>query len=175
MKILFKNNTKYTKEKYNAFIEFHKKKYGKKILIKLTLILVCLIYIIVFNIINKNWRIIILLFFIAIILYFLNNTKQKKQSSNNKKIITKQKAFTFYFYEKYIKIKCGRKFDRLKYFELYKIFETKDYFFLYTDEEHSLIISKDGFEIGNAKEFTNFIKKKCLFKYRKDNKGSSIQ
>lgn len=168
MKILFKNNTKYTKEKYNDFIEFHQKKYGKKIIIKLLLILICVLYIVILNLMNRNWKIILLLLIIGVACYFLNNMKKTRQSSNNKQMITKQKTFTFYFYEKYIKIKCGRKFDRLKYFELYKVFETKEYFFLYTDESHSLIISKDGFEIGNAKEFTNFIKKKCLLKYKKE-------
>ena len=69
MKILFKNNTKYTKEKYNAFIEFHKEKYGKKILFKMFLILLCLLYIIIFNVINKNWKIILLLLFIGLIAY----------------------------------------------------------------------------------------------------------
>ncbi len=168
MKILFKNNTKYTKERYNDFIEFHKNKYGKKVLIKIILTLICLLYIVVFNIINRNWKIILLLLVIGLVLYVLNNTKQEKQSSNNRKITKKQKEFTFYFYQKYIKIKCGRKFDRLKYFELHKVFETKEYFFLYTDEKHSLILSKDGFEIGKATDFTNFIKKKCLLKYKKE-------
>ena len=83
-------------------------------------------------------------------------------------MVKKQKEFTFYFYKSYIKVKCGRKFDRLKYFELHKIFETKEYFFLYTDEEHSLIISKDGFEIGTAKQFAEFIKRKCPLKYKKE-------
>ena len=31
MKILFKNTTQYTKEKYNDLVEFHKEKYGRKI------------------------------------------------------------------------------------------------------------------------------------------------
>ncbi len=168
MKILFKNNTKYTKENYNAFIEFHRNKYGKKALIKLGIIAIYILYIIIFNIIYKNWKIIIVLFIMGIITYLLNNFKIQRQSTNNKKIIKVQKNFTFYFYEKHIKIKCGRKFDRLRYFEIHRAFETQEYFFLYTDEEHSLIISKDGFEIGNAKDFANFIKKKCLLKYKKE-------
>lgn len=168
MKILFKNNTKYTKENYNAFIEFHQNKYGAKTLIKIGLILLCALYILIFNIINKNWKIIIILLVLGGLIYILNNFKIQKQTTNNRKMVKKQKEFTFYFYKSYIKVKCGRKFDRLKYFELHKIFETKEYFFLYTDEEHSLIISKDGFEIGTAKQFAEFIKRKCPLKYKKE-------
>ena len=73
MKILFKNNTKYTKEKYNDFIEFHKNKYGKKMIIKFVITVICVLYILIFNIINKNWLVILLLTGIAIMVYLLNN------------------------------------------------------------------------------------------------------
>lgn len=168
MKILFKNTTKYTKENYNAFIEFHQNKYGVKTLIKIGLIFLCLIYIVFLNIIKGNWKLILILLVFGGLIYIFNNLRIQKQTNNNKKTIKKQREFTFYFYEKYIKIKCGRKFDRIKYFELYKIFETKEYFFLYTDEEHSLIISKDGFEIGTSKEFAEFIRRKKPLKYKKE-------
>ena len=169
MKIIFKNNTKYTKERFNAFIEFHRNKYGKKIIFKGLLLVLSIIYIIILNIIYCNWKVILFILAILGFIYLLNNVNLCKQTKKNKKVVKNQKEFTFYFYEKFIKIKCGRKFDRLKYFEIYRVFETKDYFFLYTDEKHSLIISKEGFEIGTARGFSTFIKKKCLLKYRKDN------
>lgn len=169
MKIIFKNNTKYTRERYNAFIEFHRNKYGKKIILKAILIALCLLYIIIINIMHLNWKVILLILGIGGTIYLLNNIRIGKQTTNNKKVVKKQKEFSFYFYEKFIKIKCGRKFDRLRYFEIHRVFETKDYFFLYTDEEHSLIVSKEGFEIGTARGFSEFIKKKCLLKYRKEN------
>lgn len=168
MKILFKNTTKYTKENYNAFIEFHQNKYGVKTLIKIGLIFLCLIYIVFLNIIEGNWKLILILLVFGGLIYIFNNLRIQKQTNNNKKMIKKQREFTFFFYEKYIKIKCGRKFDRLKYFELHKIFETKEYFFLYTDEEHSLIISKDGFQIGTSEQFAEFIKRKSPLKYKKE-------
>lgn len=168
MKILFKNNTKYTKEKYNDFVEFHKNKYGKKLIAKIIIILICLLYILIFNIINGNWLIILLFLIIGGVFYFINNVKTEKQSNKNNKMINNNKEFSFYFYQSYIKVKCGRKFDRLKYFELHKIFETKEYFFLYTDETHSLILSKEGFEIGTARGFREFIKKKCPLKYKNE-------
>ena len=164
MKILFKNSTKYTRERYDAFNEFHKNKYGKKIIFKSIMLLICAIYILIFNIIIKNWLFLLTIAIILIILFYISNRKE----NDRKKRINKLNKFTFYFYPRHIKIKCGRKFDRIKYFQLYKVFETKDYFFLYTDEKHSLIISKEGFEIGTARGFSTFIKKKCLLKYRKE-------
>ena len=89
------------------------------------------------------------------------------QIKERKKTLKSKKKFTFFFYEGFIKVKCGRKFERIRYFELYKIFKTDEYFFLYTDEDHSLILSKTGFEIGTSEEFEIFIKKKCPFKYKK--------
>lgn len=105
MKILFKNNTKYTKQNYNAFIEFHRNKYGKKALLKLGILTIVIFYIMIFNVIHKNWKVIIGFFVIGILVYLLNNLKIQRQSTNNKSIINKQKTFTFYFYEKHIKIK----------------------------------------------------------------------
>ena len=89
------------------------------------------------------------------------------QTEERKKIMKNKKKITFFFYENYIKVKCGRNFERVGYFELYKIYKTDEYFFLYTDEDHSLILSKNGFEVGNPEAFDLFIKKKCPLKYKK--------
>ena len=45
---------------------------------------------------------------------------------------------------------------------LFKVFETKDYFYLYIDDENAVLVSKNGFKLGTAEEFSEFIKKKCL-------------
>lgn len=164
MKILFKNITKYDKENRNNFITFHTNKYGKKELLKYALIGICVIYILIFNLINKNWFFILGFAVLGIILYILNTKKSYKNKKQKKRI----KQYTFYFYEKYIKIKYRRQFERMRYFEVKKIFETEENFFLYTDENHSIILDKEGFEIGTPKEFSEFIKRKCPFKYRNE-------
>lgn len=166
MKILFKNTTKYTKENCNNFVEFHSRKYGKKELTKIILITLCIIYILIFNIIYKNWLLILGVIAIGIIIYLIQNIKLEKDKKTRKKV----KEFTFYFYENYIKIKYRRQFERLKYFQIHKIFETDEYFFLYLDEKSSLILSKEGFEVGRPKEFSKFIKNKCPLKYKNEDK-----
>ena len=52
--------------------------------------------------------------------------------------------------------------------DLYKIFETNEFFYLYLDSRHSLILDKSGFTKGTPTEFKDFIKKKCPLKYRYD-------
>ena len=108
----------------------------------------------------------IVLILVGILIYCISKQKQEKKIKARKKI----KEYTFYFYERYIKIKYRRKFDRILYFNIKKIFETDKNFFLYTDDTHSLILDKDGFFIGNAKDFSKFIKKKCPFKYSNQTK-----
>lgn len=161
MKVLFRNTTKYDKDNRNNFINFHNNKYGTKELIKGLLIAICILYIFIFNIIYKNWYLILALIIGGIFIYFIAKQKEEKKKKEQKK----NKEFTFYFYERYIKIKCKRQFERMNYFEIKKIFETKENFFLYIDDNHSLILDKDGFDIGTSKDFTEFIKRKCPFKY----------
>lgn len=168
MKLLFKNNTKYTKANYHAFIEFHKNKFGVRMLMKIGILLLCLGYIVIVNAMSHNWKGILIFILIGVILYFLQYIKENRQEKNNNKMLKKSNNFTFYFYEKYIKIRCGRKFDRLRYFEIHKVFETKQYFFLYTDESHSLILHKEGFEIGTSKDFAEFMRKKYPLKYKRE-------
>lgn len=167
MKILFKNITEYNRDNYNQFIKFHQEKFGTKTLIKFGIIGLCLIYILIANLINKNWRFVGIFFLIGVVVYGLSKLIITTQTQENKNNIKNKKKFTFFFYENYIKVKCGRKFRRIMYFELYKIFQTNEHFFLYTDEDHSLILSKDGFEIGTPKSFDMFIRKKCPLKYKR--------
>ena len=83
---------------------------------------------------------------------------QKKYSKN------KEASFTFSFYKFHFSVEK----KTFSYLKLYKVFETKDYFYLYLDEENAILVSKKGFKLGTSKEFSEFIKKKCLFKYSKE-------
>lgn len=166
MKILFKNTTKYTKKNRDNFLKFHSNKYRRKELTRIILFAICILYILVSNILYKNWLLVIVAVLFGVIGYLILQNKLKNEEKNKNKI----KEFTFYFYEKHIKIKYKRSFERLKYFQLHKIFETSEYFFLYLDERNSLILSKEGFEVGTPKTFSAFIKNKCPLKYKNEAK-----
>ena len=161
MKILFKNITKYDKVNCNNFMNFHKEKYGKKDLIRVILMIIVAIYMIVFNMILNNWILLLGVILTCVFIYFI--AKKKKDKKRQKQ---KNKEFTFDFYERNIKVKQQKQIQTIRYFEIRKIFETEKNFFLYTDDTHSLILDKEGFSIGTSKEFTEFIKKKCPFKYK---------
>lgn len=166
MKAIFKNTTKYDKENCNNFVSFHINKYAKRKKIKYILAIIVFLYMIIFNLVYKNWYIVIILILAVILLYYIDKIKKVK----NKKQTKKTRQYSFYFYKNYIKIKYRKEFQRILYFQIKKIFETEENFFLYTDDTHSLILDKKGFEIGNPIEFSEFIKKKCPFKYSNENK-----
>ena len=163
--ILFKNVTKYDSKNYNQFIQFHNKKYAFSINSYISIMTILLIYWVILNIRQKNIPLIFL--FIGLLIglllwkiYFPMTRYQKTQKQLNN---IKDAHYTFSFYNLYFKI--DKKI--IYYFKLYKVFETKDYFYLYINPDYAMLVSKNGFKIGTAEDFSNFIKKKCLLKYRK--------
>ena len=162
MKILFKNTTKYNKENCNNFEEFHFRKYGTKELIKLALSLLVMLYIIISNIFYKNW----IFLSIAVLVIAIGYAIRKYETKGNKR--KEIKKYVFCFYENYMKVKYKKQEDMFLYLKFKKIFETKDNFFLYTDDTHSMILDKKGFSVGTPEGFAQFIKKKCPLKYRKE-------
>lgn len=71
---------------------------------------------------------------------------------------------TYVFYDKYMQIINSSNNIKLNYYKLYKVFETKNYFYLYINKNYSFVLSKDGFSIGNPDDFYKFIKKKTWYK-----------
>ena len=165
MKPLFKNITIYNSKNYNQFIKFHGEKFNFSYNMYTLVMLALMLYCILLNIIQKN----ILLFLLFVAMFSLTIVFRMylpvKQYQNTKKKFTKSKqtSVTINFYKFYFKIQE----KMYPYFKLYKVFETKEYFYLYIDEENAVLVNKDGFKLGTVEEFTEFIKKKCLFRYSK--------
>ena len=167
MKPLFKNITKYNSNNYKEFTEFHTNKYSFSQNAYTIIMSILLIYCIFINIKSKD--ILSILLFIGILILFLGwrlylpykrNQKFKEEYKGNK-----ERGFIFSFYKQYFTLNK----NTIYYFKLYRVFETKDYFYLYIDEDNAALVSKKGFEIGTAEDFSNFIKKKCFFKFRNEN------
>ena len=162
MKPEFKNTTKYSKEMYLKFIEFHNQKYGLKFQIYTFFFIILLIYCITINIIYSNTQAAILFIIVLGLVIYKRYFSQKeiiKEELKSEKI-EKENIFHFYFYEKYFKIKSNELEDKVKYRKLYKIHQTEEYYYLYIDHTHSYIIDKKGFTKGNVEEFYQFIKSK---------------
>ena len=163
--ILFKNVTIYNTKNYNQFIKFHNKKYSFSNNLYTIIMSVLLIYCVILNIKQKNIQFTML--FVALLIGFLwwkIYFPMKRYQKTQKNLANfKEKGFTFSFYDLYFLLDK----KTIYYFKLYKVFETKDYFYLYINPDYAMLVSKNGFEIGTAEEFSKFIKKKCLFKYSK--------
>lgn len=166
MDLLFKNITRYNSKNYNQFVKFHGKKfnfsYNMYTFVMLTLILYCIIL----NIIKKNiiFILLFLMMFILTIIFRMLLPLKRYKKTKKKLAQNKENKFTFTFYKFYFTVEK----KSFYYFKLYKVFETKDYFYLYIDQENAILVNKNGFEIGTVEEFTDFLKKKCLFKYSKE-------
>ena len=162
--ILFKNTTTYTNKNYSQFLKFHNDKYEFSYNFYTIIMSVLLGYCVIINIKNKNLLTTLLftLLLIGFVLlrFYLPIKRLKKTKETIKK--SKTSSHTFLFYDYYLKV------DKqiVYYFKLYKVFEAKDYFYLYINQDYALMIDKHGFQIGTVENFRSFIKKKCLFKYK---------
>lgn len=178
-KLLFKNSTQYSKKLYDEFTRFHNEKNSLSYDIFTIFILILLAYCIFATIRAKVIPLAIT--FIMVLLLFIGyrffNPIYLYKKESNKKAITKEKIFKFYFYDTYFKVRDNLDFDKISYFRLYKVYETKKYFYLYLTKKYSFIIDKDCFTQGTAEEFSIFIKDKMKFKYskyeKKNNKNSA--
>lgn len=165
--LLFKNSTKYSKQLYDKFTLFHNEKnslnYDLFTIFILILFLYCIFATIQFKIFSLT--ILFILMFIFFVGYRIFNPIYLYKKETTKKEITDEKIFKFYFYNTYFKVRNNLDFDKISYFRLYRVYETKEYFYLYLTKKYSFIIDKKGFSLGTEKEFSNFMKNKMKFKY----------
>ena len=165
MKPIFKNVTKYTTKNYEQFLQFHRSKYDFKYNFFTIVLSLMFLYCLITCITSKNIRlsIIFVIAFIVFLIFRLYVPAYKLKKSLEICKGNEKNSFTFSFYKFYFTV--GK--VTFYYFKLAKVFETDDYFYLYIDSENAMMLSKKGFKIGTAEDFSNFIKKKCFFKYSK--------
>lgn len=167
MNILFKNTTSYSLEEYKNFIEFHGSKYNLKYNLYTLFILIVLIFCMVLQFCYANIGLGIL-FVVALGAFLFYRVFHplffiKKEASSKK--ITNKMTNTYTFYDSFVKITNAKSSAELKYRKFYKIYETKDKFYLYLDKNHSYILDKNNFTIGNPSEFYAFIKSKLWIRF----------
>ena len=172
MKLLFKNKTTYSREIYEEFLKFHSKKFSFKYNCFSLLVSALMLYFIILHVVYKNYETAFVLcaFLTAFILWRYFQPIEEVRNDYNSKEITNETSFTFSFYDKYFKIYTKGNYSILKYKELYKIYETDKFFYLYTDKMHSLLLDKKGFIKGTSLEFKEFIKNKYPSKYKNNSK-----
>lgn len=167
--ILFENTTKYTKNIYDSFLEFHRKKYRFTYMAYTVTIVALILFALIIQIKYHNYSVAILLccgLTVFILWRFLHPISEVSKEYKSDKI-KKEKEFTFKFYKKYFTVEDDKQISKIKYYKLYKIFETKDFFYLYIDKTHSFLIDKSKFKNNTTDDFSMFIKKKCWWNYKK--------
>lgn len=166
MKILFKNKTKYTKKAYNEYLQFHQKKYGHNYQFATILTILLLLFCTIMNLKYSNFSTAILLLIVIAFFcfhrFFYPIKKVEKELKTEK--FEKEKEFTFTFYEKNFTIFDGKDCYILKYWNLYKVFETDTFFYLYINKDHAFLLNKSTFSSGNTSSFLKFLKKKIWYK-----------
>ena len=70
------------------------------------------------------------------------------------------------FFKNYFKVKNQDGEAQVVYFKLYRVVETKDFFYIYISRQYAFIVSKQGFTKGTTEEFSEFMKKKMFTKYK---------
>ena len=165
MDLKFKNITKYSKKVYNEFLKFHTERFFSKYITYTIFIVILLIYLLICNIIGKNWItiLIVLLSIILFIIYRIFSQKAiiKREMESNK--ILDEEEFEYEFYDKFFTIKNKENIEEIKYSLIKKCYETKGYFYLYIDNSNAFIINKEGFIQGNIEDYKKFIALKCRF------------
>lgn len=172
LKLLFENTTKYNKIVYNKFLAFHTKKYGFTYTAYTIIVIAFILFSMILQIKYHNFSIAILLCcgltFFILWRYLHPISEVSKEYKSDK--IQKEKEHTFKFYEKFFTVENKKEIFEIKYYQLYKVFETSDFFYLYIDKTHSFLIDKSNFKNNNPTEFSSFIKKKCWWCFSKKKK-----
>lgn len=176
MKIRFKNKTKYTKNTHQKYLEFHRKQYRTSYLAYTLIMVFLFLFCVILQVQAHNMTLAILFCTILscfILWRYLHPIAEVKKDYNSD-MIQKEKVYIFTFYDKKLEVReIGKTtISSISYYKFHKVYETKDFFYLYLDRRHSLLLKKDSFVKGSPEDFSNFIAKKCLFKYRDKRKVS---
>ena len=169
MNLLFKNRTKYTKQCYQKFLEFHNKKFGisSNLYTLLIVALIAFCFVLQLNYGNKKVASMLILVFIAFISWRIFHPVKEIQDEINSPKISQESTFVLCFYKNYFTVSDGNQMNKCYYWKLYKVFESDEFFYLYLDRKYAFIINKSGFSDNKIEDFTIFLKKKCIFKYKK--------
>ena len=166
--LLFKNVTTYSKKVYDEFSAFHKKHFSLRYhtYTFLTAIFILISFKALIPSFNYTLVFLLSMFLVVFLLWrFFRPIEEARKYDKNDKTI-KEITYTFSFYEKYFKVSDKKEYSIFKYRDIYKIYETKQFFYLYIDRVHSLLIDKSNFKRGSSLEFKQFLIKKCPFKYK---------
>lgn len=169
MKELFKNSTTYTQDIYIEFLKFHNKTYNLTYTlytIAWSAFFILCIYI-AFDSELRLQGVFFTIVLIAFIFYRLYHPKMVVDREIKSDKISTNNTNTFTFFDKNFEVKNNNGSFIYRYIMLRKVFETKDYFYLYVTKENAFLISKKTFSLGSSEDFSKFLSSKCKFRFRR--------
>lgn len=168
MEKIFENKTKYSQKEYNAFLESYNKEFATSdsayIIFYMLFFGVCMIFAF-----KEGIFLLGITLFIGLFIYlWYKIIRPAKSVEKDKKSHKMSGSFVnkYDFYNNFFKIENTDGKAQIFYFKLYRVVETKSYFYIYVSREYAFIVSKLGFTKGNQEDFSKFIKKKISFKYK---------
>lgn len=167
MELLFKNETMYTKDLYDKYIKFHSRRYGVQELIFYAL-LAFLLVVLTIRAFKDFGLITIGIWILVIAIIYVYRTRIFKSREQYKGIARKQSEKAVYnFYDKYFESSYQGETTKISYFEIKKVFELSDRYYLYLDKNHACVLLKDSFTKGKEEAFRDFLDTKGLFRIKK--------
>lgn len=166
--LLFENKTRYTKKEYEKFLKSYREEHQlKENLYTFGMIIfwiICMYLAFKTNEIFLGIAIIIGLIIFTLI-KILKPAKDMQRAEENEKL--SGNFFSIYkFYNNHLKVENAEGKAQLYYYRLYSIVETKTNYYIYVSRNSAYIVSKMSFTKGNDKDFSKFIKRKLLIKYK---------
>ena len=168
MEKLFENKTKYSDKEYSAFLTSYKEEFFKTeiayMFFNIAFFGMCMIFAF-----KENEKILALALLIGLLVYawvkiirpIIAVRKDQKSHKFSGHFVN-----NYEFYKNFFKVQNSDGNAQIVYLNLYRVVETKTYFYMYISREYAFIVSKLGFTKGTPEEFSKFIKKKVFTKYK---------
>ena len=168
MEKLYENKTKYTDKEYNAFLKSYKEEFSKSdilyMLFNIFFFGMCMLF--AFKEDEKVLGITLLIGILAYIWFKIIRPMKSVKKDQKSHKVSGHFINNYEFYKNYFKVENSEGKTQIAYFKLYRVVETKAYYYIYISREYAFIVSKLGFTKGNPEEFSKFIKTKVFTKYK---------
>ena len=168
MEEIFENKTRYSQKEYDVFLKEYKKEYASSeyasMIFYILFFGLCMIF--AFKEKETVLGIVLLIGLVIYIWYRLIRPVIRTEKDRKSPKLSGNFINTYKFYKNYFNVENPEGKAQIFYFKLYRVVETNQYIYIYISRENAFIVSKNGFTNGNPREFSKFIKKKVLFKYK---------
>lgn len=165
---LFENKTKYSQKEYDIFLKSYEEEYATSDRVYMTFYILFFGLCMIFAFRKKEFILAIALLIGLGIYLWYKIIRPFKAVEKDKKSPKLSGSFTnkYEFYKNYFKVENPEGKAQILYFKLYRVVETKSYFYIYISRQYAFIVSKLGFTEGKAEDFSKFIKKKVFSRYK---------